>query len=454
MKLCDYILYQLLRFVKNFIELMPFFVDKYIGELLGRTVYHLAYKRKKITVENIKKAFPDKNPYWYRNTARKVFENFGRNLMEFIKFSSGRYFYRVEINGFENVENGVLLMTGHLGNWEITGMSIAYKGKKLYPIGRRIHNKAFDRIVNEMRIAFGGYHIPNTKAGFRDVLRKIKSKQNICVLIDQRIKNGLPVKFFNRPVWATHIISVLHRRTGVKVIPGYSCHQGKNIKVVYEKPIEMVNKEDSLKSDFINTQTQMQWIEEKIRQNPDEWFWMHNFWKDRWPAVFLDRDGTIIQDKGYIYSKEDLSLIPGAVETLRLLKKSGYLLVVITNQSGISRGYFNLDDYKKFNNYFLETLRKEGVIIDRVYHCPHHPDDNCPNRKPNSGMILKAEKELNIDLKKSFIVGDKTSDIETGKRLGIKNILVLTGHGKDNKDKIEPDYTVENISKIGDIIKI
>lgn len=165
-------------------------------------------------------------------------------------------------------------------------------------------------------------------------------------------------------------------------------------------------------------------------------------------AVFLDRDGVINVDKGYVYKLSNLEFIPGSVNALKKLKKLGYLLIIITNQSGIGRGYYNKRDYLKFKNEFHKILNEKGVKIDAEYYCPHAPEDNCECRKPNTKLIKNAIKEHKVYVSKSFFIGDKTSDILAGKNAGLKTILVKTGKaGKDNKYGVKADYSVENLGK-------
>ncbi len=451
MRITSLILYTALKLIKTIIEISPLKAVLCLGKVLGILGYTFLPKRKKITVENLARAFPDKSRTWCYITARKVFANFGKNMMEFIKFASGKLNHMVEADGIEKFDEGVVLMTGHLGNWEITGMSVAISGRELYPIGRRIHEPAFDKIVDDLRTTYGSYHIPY-RGSIKEILRKIKNHKNLCVLIDQRMSSGIPCLFFNRPVWCTHIVSVLYRKTGVKIIPSYSRHDNGKIKVYYEDPLCLVNDKDSIKSDFINTQKQLRWMEDRIREKPDEWFWMHNFWKDKWPAVFLDRDGTINIDHGYVSKKENFEFIPGVFEAMRKLRKAGYLLIIVTNQSGIARGYYTERDYNELNKYFMGKLESEGVIVDRVYHCSHHPDDDCEYRKPKPGMVHRASEELNIDLGKSFVVGDKVSDIELGKNLGMKNIMVMTGYGREQIHMCDPDFKAENLLEASEVI--
>jgi len=151
-------------------------------------------------------------------------------------------------------------------------------------------------------------------------------------------------------------------------------------------------------------------------------------------ALFLDRDGVINKEKNYLYKIEDFEFIDGVFETCKYFQDKGYLLVIITNQAGIARGKYSEDDFEKLTLWMLEQFKENGIQITQVYHCPHHPDfsGECSCRKPKSGMILEAQKEFEIDLKNSILVGDKNSDIEAGINAEIgNNYLVATGHQID-----------------------
>lgn len=128
-------------------------------------------------------------------------------------------------------------------------------------------------------------------------------------------------------------------------------------------------------------------------------------------ALFLDRDNTLIKDKGYIHEPEKVEILPGVVEGLRLLREAGYLLIVVSNQSGIGRGYFRVEDFHAVNKRIQELLKPSNVQIDDFFFCPHKPEDNCNCRKPKTGMVKEAVKKWNIDLKKSFVIGDKEIDV-------------------------------------------
>jgi D-glycero-D-manno-heptose 1,7-bisphosphate phosphatase len=152
-------------------------------------------------------------------------------------------------------------------------------------------------------------------------------------------------------------------------------------------------------------------------------------------AVFLDRDGVINKDKGYVSQIDEFDFIDDSIEAMQLLKSKGYLIVVITNQSGIGRGYYSEDDFASLTQWMDWSLIDRGVELDGIYYCPHHPEkgigeykQNCQCRKPGTGMIDSAVAELDIDLSNSYLVGDKLSDIRAGKKSNLKaNYLVTTG---------------------------
>lgn len=168
-------------------------------------------------------------------------------------------------------------------------------------------------------------------------------------------------------------------------------------------------------------------------------------------AVFLDRDGVINEEVGYLDSLDKLKVIPTAYEAIRLINESGMKTVVISNQAGVAKGFFTEEFVREANDCLQEMLRRQGAYINKFYFCPHHPTEGtepyrtiCDCRKPATGMLLQAAQELNIDLKKSYFVGDRFRDMEAAKKAEIKGILVKTGYGKellqaDGPDKATPE---------------
>lgn len=170
------------------------------------------------------------------------------------------------------------------------------------------------------------------------------------------------------------------------------------------------------------------------------------------PAVFLDRDGVLIHEEHYLSKLEQIQLYDDVAEGLKKLKEKGYLLIMVTNQSGVARGYFNRafveSAYQKVN----QDLSAAGVSLDKMYYCPHHPKGNGPDnivcdcRKPEPGMILQACEEyhskfdIKIDLKHSFMIGDKLCDIKLAEHAGVTGIQVRTGHGEEEAEKVEAAF--------------
>jgi D-glycero-D-manno-heptose 1,7-bisphosphate phosphatase len=164
-------------------------------------------------------------------------------------------------------------------------------------------------------------------------------------------------------------------------------------------------------------------------------------------AFFLDRDGTICEDVNYLWRPDELRLFPFAAEAVRLLKENGFLVILITNQSGIARGFFDENALSKIHEKLVSELAEQNAKFDAIYFCPHNTDDNCACRKPKTGMIEQAAKDFSIDLENSWMIGDKAIDVETGFNAGTKTALVLTGYGQEEIVNLErkPDIVAENL---------
>ena len=167
-------------------------------------------------------------------------------------------------------------------------------------------------------------------------------------------------------------------------------------------------------------------------------------------AVFLDRDGTINEEKNFISKPEEVILIPKSANAIRELNKLGLKVFVISNQSGIARGYFTEHDLHKINERLIRLLSEENAYVDKIYYCPHLDEDNCNCRKPKPGMLLQAENEFGIDLNNSFVVGDRFVDVDAGKNAGAKTVLVKTGYGEQSfnwgkENNQFADFTAQNL---------
>ncbi len=167
-------------------------------------------------------------------------------------------------------------------------------------------------------------------------------------------------------------------------------------------------------------------------------------------AIFLDRDGTINEEVGYLDSADKLRIIPAAFEAVRQINASGMKAVVITNQAGVAKGLFTEEFVREINRQIQSSLLAQSALIDRFYFCPHHPTEGigpyrliCDCRKPEPGLLLQAAFDLNIDLARSYVIGDRLRDVETAHRAGAKGVVVMTGYGRDLMQQSGPDQANE-----------
>ena len=169
-------------------------------------------------------------------------------------------------------------------------------------------------------------------------------------------------------------------------------------------------------------------------------------------AIFLDRDGVINIEVEYLSDPKNFEFIEGSVEALRILKQKGFILIIITNQAGIARGYYTKEALNEIHKKMNRLLKEQDVVLDDIFYCPHHPDFTgaCDCRKPKPGMILKAKEKYNIDLQNSYMVGDTLRDIESGLAANCKTVLVLTGYGEKERKNIsifKPDMIFKNLNE-------
>jgi len=176
------------------------------------------------------------------------------------------------------------------------------------------------------------------------------------------------------------------------------------------------------------------------------------------PAVFIDRDGTLTEEVGYVNHPRRLRLLPRSAEAIRRLNAAGVPAVVVTNQSGVARGYFSPNILESVNATLIELLKDAGASLDGVYVCPHHPTEgeppfraDCDCRKPRPGLLRRAAADLDLDLGASVMVGDKASDVETAPAVGARSVLVLTGYGLGeweyhrSRFRVAPDHVAEDL---------
>ncbi|MCU5771278.1 D-glycero-beta-D-manno-heptose 1,7-bisphosphate 7-phosphatase [Erwiniaceae bacterium BAC15a-03b] len=179
------------------------------------------------------------------------------------------------------------------------------------------------------------------------------------------------------------------------------------------------------------------------------------------PAIFLDRDGTVNVDHGYVHEIDNFEFIDGVIDAMRELKNMGFALVLVTNQSGIARGMFTEDQFISLTEWMDWSLADREVDLDGIYFCPHHPDatedayrQQCDCRKPQPGMLLSAQQELNIDMSASYIVGDKIEDMLAGKAAGVGiKVLVRSGKPVTAEGEAAADWVINSLAELPQRIK-
>ena len=184
---------------------------------------------------------------------------------------------------------------------------------------------------------------------------------------------------------------------------------------------------------------------------------MKNIGENSDAAVFIDRDGTVSEEVGYMYTEALYKVFPWTGEAIHRINLKGMKVILATNQSGIERGYFTESTMNRVHNRLREELTKSQAMLDSIYFCPHHPETGCECRKPKPGMLFQAQKELGLDLTRSYMVGDRYLDVRTGKAAGAKAVLVLTGDGvkeyeQHKNAEVQPDFVAKDLEEAVDFI--
>jgi len=176
-------------------------------------------------------------------------------------------------------------------------------------------------------------------------------------------------------------------------------------------------------------------------------------------AVFVDRDGTLNTEIEYLHRVEEFEWIPGTVDAIRRLNEAGVLVLVITNQAGVAHGYYSEDDVHRIHRHMQNELEAEGARIDAFYYCPYHPDGTVAKyrrpsrcRKPETGMLERGLAEWKIEPEQCVVIGDRNTDVETGRRMGMKTILVRTGYGAGETASTSADHVVPDIASAVDLL--
>lgn len=461
--------------IAGMVRLIPRRLIPFFGSLAGELIFRILATRRQIAIDNIKASlgYTGKEAY---QTAKRTFHLIGEHFLDFIKTAADspetvRKRYHVE--GWEHFqkalenEKGVILIGFHFGKWELQGMFHAAIGQPTSVLGRPLDNPFLDQWVSRAREKFG-MQIINSKhpSAIRTILSILHKKGTVGFLIDQNVRGdrGVFIDFFGRLAYTHKVIALVARKTDSPVIPTFIRREGVDkFRLTYGEPLSLVRTQNRNRDIITNTQIMTRVLEKAVREEPSEWFWMHNRWKktpkEAKGAVFLDRDGTISKDAEYLKDPQKLELLPGSAQAIRRLNESGWKVFVVTNQSGVARGFFSEEDVRLTNSRLVDLLKKKGSRVDDVFFCPHHPIEgntaytrNCECRKPSSGMLVWAANAYPVRLDRSFIVGDKLTDVALAHRVGAQGILVKTGSGEGERCRVEeagvfPDAIVPDLEK-------
>jgi histidinol-phosphate phosphatase family protein len=462
-------------------RMLPWWVAETLAAGIAWVLFYLIPRRRRIAVQNLQQAFGrEKTNQEIRRLAKDSYRHLAYAFVEFCKagaMESKEIASRVQIEGAEYFNaataqgRGVIAVTSHLGNWELGNMIHAIRWTPPTILARPLDNPYLNQFVNRQRERFGN-HVINTKSpgAIRDILKALRQGEWVGFLMDQNVSGnrGVFVDFFGKIAYTHKVVALIAQRTGAPVIPTFMIRkEDGNHRLIYERPVELADTDNRDHDLVVNTQRMTRAIEGSIRRYPEQWLWMHDRWKkqpkidelglnDR--AVFLDRDGTITKEIGYVHDIEKFELMEHSAEAIRLLNLKGVKVIVATNQSGVARGYFSETHVQGVNKRLVELLKAEGAHVDEILYCPHHPTEgqgphtfSCDCRKPEPGLLYRAEEKHALHLSRSYVVGDKLTDISLAHRVGAKAVMVLTGYGREELEKCDgsgnshPDFVASDL---------
>jgi D-glycero-D-manno-heptose 1,7-bisphosphate phosphatase len=361
------------------------------------------------------------------------------------------------------------MVSGHYGNWELLGAGLAMRGYPItYYVGQQT-NPAADAALNAVRRASGLGTVPKGP-GIRALMRLLRAGKVLGLLADQHYSHQTHyIRFFGQPVSAAPGAASLALRTGARVMFCWSEPLGRYRYRAHFRAIRYVPSGDEARDVLALSQAISDSLEAQVRRAPAYYFWMHRRFRAqlaelpltgtnrrflaetaqarRRPApLFLDRDGTLIEDVGYLSAFEQMRLLPGAAAAIARANAAGHPVVVVTNQSGVARGHFTEAFARESGDHLRALLATHGARIDGYHFAPDHPQGRPPNnvesalRKPGAGMVLAACRELGLEPSGAYMIGDKRSDVETGAHLGVIPVLVRTGSGRETERDLPADF--------------
>ncbi len=290
-KTVSYLEYLLVAIFICLVRFLPYRWSLRLGSGLGDLIFRLGGKRRQITSHNLAKVFPDKSPTEIKNIALKVYRNIGKTLIEFIAagtWSKDQLLAQVSFEGKENLDaalskgKGVVFLGAHFGNWELLGIALSALGYKVNVIARPLDNPLLDKVVNDIRSKFGTWIIANSNS-IKEVIKVLRKNESIGILMDQNLyENATFVDFFGELAATTPIIPLLANKTGVAIIPIRMLRLSNHMfKVIIDPELVLKDNPDRQEYVRINTRLCNEVIEQWIKQDPEQWFWVHNRWKTR-----------------------------------------------------------------------------------------------------------------------------------------------------------------------------
>ena len=277
--------------VMKCICLVPRSIGLSIGKIIGIYIYLVDRKHRALVIENLKRVYKDKKKSWYQKMAIEHFRNFGMLIFEFFKISQlNEQEIRdiLTIEGEENIREalakgkGVFLMSAHIGNWELVGAGLSLLKLPINVVVKSIRNPYINNIIIRQR-SLAGINVIPARGALKKTLYALKKNEIVCFLMDQATskKDGINVNFFDIPAWTNIGLIVLSLKTGATIIPTFAVREGKNHKVIFQKPFELIRTGNSKVDIRENTIRMNKIIEKIILDYPAQWFWVHNRWKKR-----------------------------------------------------------------------------------------------------------------------------------------------------------------------------
>ncbi|MDH4225226.1 MAG: HAD-IIIA family hydrolase [Deltaproteobacteria bacterium] len=469
----------LVSMLQGWVALIPLKAIPLAGSLLGGFLFSVLRLKRRLTLHNLDLALGAvTSPQERLAIARGCYRFFGMVILEVMslgRVAKGRLSDHLTVENPQVLDEalkggkGVILVSGHFGNWELMGGGLSRLGYVLSMYVGRQHNPRIDQMVNRLRRTLGTETVPEG-ASMRVMLKALKANRIVAMLSDQHFSRKIHfIHFFGKPVSQVPGPASLALRTGARLVVGLCRRTGPFQYRVHLEEIPVRPSGNEERDILVISQQAANLLESAIRRHPEQYFWMHDRWKPNpvnWrftpvnldfmeamtacrrslPPVFIDRDGTLIEEVNYLSRLDQIRPVAGGARAVAALNRAGIKVVVLSNQSGVARGYITEEFVAQTTRALGDLLAAKGAAVDAAYYCPHHPQGlppynvACHCRKPRPGMLEQAQKELGLTLKGGYMIGDRRSDLELGASQGLIPVLVRTGYGLQAEPDLPSDF--------------